>query len=383
MRPRSRKKDTIALERYKTQTNIQFGTTETKARIRKSNANIEANAMRRLRAGDHEGAIARMKDLNVEADVKEEMIRRMLNEGLYQEVNQILQTFEQLPTGEAIEATEELVKGLEEKIPVTFENTEGEEVTENIYNEFEFLDPETGRPLGGLNYRSRADLIVRARNQIKALKRFQVRQANELVRRAARGELGIVELEEAIDRGDVPEEMAKLLQRSIQQETKYQVDNAEQVQDIQDQMADMAGEGWFNRQEMSDKKYKELMGLIDGAEVTFDTKIQLFEQFLELKNHDFSNSHEQAGQFWGRDMSAREIQIREDLEGIYRQLLPEVGAREMGYLFFNQEKKIRDFFDAGERSLEEVEQFKKELEAEAYTQEVNRIMQTDAFDFGM
>jgi hypothetical protein len=125
---------------------------------------------------------------------------------------------------------------------------------------------------------------------------------------------------------------------------------------------------WYKRmigsRQPEDQEYQDIATLIGSARLNKETRLALFDKMLTLKLSDLADSEEEGSpERWSdRKVTDPERNLRSTLISEYRKIAPVTQESAMASLFFNQEQKIRDFFDkapGGKRTQEEIDAFFK------------------------
>jgi len=433
--------DTRSYQDYKAKLDTEYGLEESKATIRKSNSQIEANAQMKLRAGDYEGFVASMDHMDLFPDQREAKVRAGLEEGMYKTANNKLDTFRELPPSQAIAANKAFIAEIAAK----------DEKTGSFVN-YEY-------PRGGLSIGGRVNLQSLATAQIRAAERQMDTTGRRLVSELRLGRATTADVDAAIKSGEMDMETAKVISPDIAlavrehedrlaakdaavkaklqeqaqqreaslnrlrtqaldkgnlgmrdierqvalgeiaplqgaqlQEELTQASRAEMAmttgdsQIIQEKIRGGTVAKLFGRQP-SDAEYRDIQNSIIAAKLTQPSRLKLMEDLFTLKLADMADLQEEGsadGRWLDRKITAPERVFRKGMIDSYREMLPALGDTAAGDFLFNQEADIRAFFDtAGDkgRTDQEIRVFREEVLLPPLRTAAARLALKDAFDY--
>lgn len=418
--------DTMKFKEYRAQTGIEFGRSRDKAMIRQSNARLEANAQTKLRAGDYEGFVQAYDQMNLFPDQREEAVRQGLETGLYKIANNQLDAIREMPPAQSIKATEQFLQDLRAKDSdgrfQNFEFDRGglslggrvnlESIAQARVREAQRQMDVTGRRLTGEIRMGRAtsadvkaaldagELDVETARALapdfalaaeelagkKAAKAQEQAQQREKATDALRtdifkrGDAGMREIERQVALGEISPDQGEKLKAELAQSAR-----AEQAMEkgdyasISEKIKSRLASKLMGGPQPDDAEYRRIQGDIIAAKVTKETRLKLMGELFDLKLADLKDLQEEGpddGRWMDRDITPQERGLRVDLLKNYRDLMPALGDTLAGDLMFNQEAKIRTFFDSakgGQRTQAEIENF-------ARTQLLPEIQQAAGFE---
>jgi hypothetical protein len=402
-------KDTLQYQLYRSDFGIRARAEQDKAYVRQSNARLEANAEAKLRAGDYDGFVKSMDEMNLFADVKERKIRAGLEEGTYRIAGTQLDALRDLPPSKAIPAIQAFIAAVNEK------DAKGK------FKEYEF-------ERGGMSIGARQQLVTVAQGRIREQERAMAVNGRAIIADIRMGRADVTNLFDAVKAGELTPDVAKAImpevaqavdewdakltaradakaakeeaaKRRLQEQAQQQNAAAERlrsaalergkvgIRDIERQLAlgeitptqaeqlkeeliqasraevqmekgDYAmiaekirgglSAKMFGRQP-SDVEYQRIQADITGSKhLTKETRLKLMDELFTLKLADISDLQEEGpenGRWADRDITPQERALRRDLLGSYKKLLPALGDVTAGDLMFSQEARIRAFFD--------------------------------------
>lgn len=425
--------DSIRYKQYRAESGIRFKVETDKALIRQSNARLAANAEAKLRGGDYEGFIAAYDEMNLFPDQREAAIRRGLAEGLYKTANNQLDAIREMPLAEAIPAYREFVEALKEKGKdgkytnyefdrggmslggrVNLESIANARIREtqramDVFGRRLVADVRLGRATtadiqqalenGDIDQDTalalEPDLALaseelKARREAKAQALAQQQQnAAERLRREA------VETNKAnerdIDRqlalGEISPTQASQLKEELRQASRAeQADPLSDFGTIREEIRNEMGKKLlvFSGAQPDENRYRKIQNKIILAKVTKESRQKLVEELFDLKLADLDDLEEEHpdGRWKDRDITPTERAMRRNLIEAYRKQLPALGPTLAGDLMFNQEAKVREFFDtAKERTSAEVDAFVGRVLLPEIRQGAGFQLLSAAFDF--
>lgn len=384
-------------KQYRARVGVQLRGSQQKALIAKSNAQIETNAQARLRAGDYDGYVAQIDQMDLTTEQRESRVRDGLNQGLYHIASNNMDAIEALPMAERIAEYEAIKEELSAKDGDTYANYEFDR--------------------GGLSLGGRQKLISNANARIRATQRAMDTTSKALLRGLASGKNTLADVQEAMELGQIDEATAKafapqmeaaqserklaeaekrkasterLRKRLLEkkdaglmeidrqiatgeitrvegEQLKTQLAQAslrEQVaapeySSIKERIDGGFGAKMFGRQP-SDAEYQSILEDITEADLTQTSRYDLMDRFLNMKLADIGDLEEegQSGRWGDRDITPAERDLRKTLIARYKTLLPNMGVGLAGDLLFNQESEIRSFFDMNPKATpQQVESF--------------------------
>ena len=403
--------DTLKAKEYQSQTGIHFRAAQDKAMIRQSNARLEANAQTKLRAGDYEGFVQAYDQMNMFPDQREDAVRRGLEEGTYKIANNQLDAIRDMPPAQAIRATEQFMASLKEKTDDgRFQNYEFdrgglslggrvnlESIAQARVREAQRTMDVTGRRIVGelrVGRATTADVkaamdageldvetaralapdIALANEELTAKKAAKAQAVAQGQEKAAdvlrgdifrRGEAGVREIDRQVALGEIsPDQGAKLKAELAQSSRAEQAMEKGDYTVISEKIRSRMASKMMGRNQPDDADYRRLQGDIISSKVTKETRMKLMDELFQLKLADLNDLQEEGpddGRWMDRDITPQERGLRRDLVENYRAMMPALGDSLAGDLMFNQEAKIRTFFDTakGGRTQAEVETFTK------------------------
>lgn len=420
-RPRLIKADDRSYSDYRTRIDTTYGIDEAKGMIRKSNAKIQANAEMKLRSGDHAGFVASVEQMNLFPDQKEQMIRTGLEEGMYKTANNELDGLGNIPPGQVVPFYQQFLTELNLKDEKTgrftkYEFEQGglslagrvnlQSIAEARIREAErksdtnakqivtairagrateadvsaalkagAIDRQTAAAIApdvALAEEVAAERINRRQEvaQAKAENKAQQMAAttDSLRKRALeKGDVSIRDIDKQLALGEVnPEQADQLKAELVQAARREQTTAAGAYEEISKKIHGGFSDKLFGRQPTEDQ-YRKLHAQINNAGLTKESRMKLVSDLMDLKLADMADLQEEGpknGKWLDRDISAPERAMRRTMIGEYKKLLPAMGNTLAGDIMFNQEARIRSFFDTAPgkdgRSQAEIEKFMKE-----------------------
>jgi len=339
--------DKLRMQQWEAQSAARFRVVQNKALISKANAQIEGLAQLKLRQGDHEGFLQEMEKLDATPEQKEQKIRRGLEEGLYNMGEIELYS---LPEDEDL-------------INEYIENLTATDKDGNYLN----MEVE-GR--GGISWGGRTQLEKMAKARIRTIHRNQTSTAVKLSRDLEKGDAGELDIDNAIFNKEISKDDGEALKTVIKAQTEFEkftetdaYGDKTEYKAIKDDMAPWMVLAWTGQvRQPYDGKYKEILDSIVTSDLTRDSKIQLMNDYFDLKASDLSDMQEEGtGWIFDRDITPPEQEMRTNLIETYRELLPRYGALSVGQMSMNHEKMIRQFFDNNPKATyEDVQAFLKD-----------------------
>lgn len=419
-RPRLIKADERGYADYRARIDTQYGIEEVKGSLRKSNAKLKANAEMKLRAGDYDGFVTGIEAMNLFPDQKEAMIRSGLEEGMYKTANNQLDSLADIPPGQAVPfylqfITELKAKG-EDGRYLKYEFEKGglslggrvnlESIAAARIREAERKIDSSAKQIvtairagrgtvADVQEAVRTGIIDKATAaaiapdvvlaQEVADERIARRQAVEQAKAENKAQQMAAMTErlrtQAVERGDVslrdiarnvalgeitPQQGEQLSAELVQAARREQTTAAGAYEEIAKEIHGGFAAKMFGRQP-SDDDYRKLQARINNAQLTKESRMKLVSDLMDLKLADMADLQEEGpanGRWLDRSISAPERSLRRDMVEEYRKLLPAMGDVLAGDVMFNQEAKIRAFFDTAPgkdgRTRQEIEKFMKD-----------------------
>lgn len=420
-RPRLIKADERSYADYRTKIDTTYGIDEAKGMIRKSNAKLQANAELKLRSGDHQGFVQSIEKMSLFPDQKEQMIRTGLEEGMYKIANNELDSLANIPPGQVVPFYQQFLAELNLKDDKTgrfskYEFDQGglslagrvnlQSIAEARIREAERKSDTNGKQIvtairagratdadvsaalkaGAIDAETAAaiapdvalaaevaqDRINRRQEVAKAKaenKAQQMAATTDSLRKRAmeRGDVSLRDIERQLALGEVNKEQADQLKAElIQTARREQTTAAGAFEVLSKEIHGGFASKLFGRQP-SEEQYRKLQSSINNAALTKESRMKLVSDLMDLKLADMADLQEEGasnGKWLDRDISAPERAMRKTMIGEYRKLLPAMGDTLAGDIMFNQEARIRSFFDTAAdkngRTQAEIEKFMKE-----------------------
>jgi hypothetical protein len=425
---------------YRAKLDTEYGLEQEKATIRKANAQMEANGASKLRAGDYEGFVSAIDQMDLFPDQREAKIRAGLEEGMYKQANNRLDSVRELPPTQAIAESRAFIADLKARgEDGRFANYEyprgglsiggrvnlesianarireaerqmdtvgrrlvseirlGRATTADVADAIKagLMDEETAQAIApdlGLAAQERADRVQAKDDAEKkaAQEAAQQREAslNRLRAQAMdRGTVGLRDVERQVALGNIaPEQGAQLQEELTQTARAEQAMTTGDYDLIQRKIRGGTIAKLFGRQP-SDAEYKDIQNAIIASKLTKETRLKLMEDVFTLKLADMADLEEEgtkAGRWLDRKIAPAERSLRKGVMDTYKTLLPALGDTLAGDLLFNQEARIRSFFDsAGEkgRTDGEIKAFTNDVLMPEIQQAAGFQALKDAFDF--
>jgi len=403
-------RDTLQYSVFRNEVGIKFRAEQDKATVRQANARLESNAEAKLRAGDYDGFVKSIDQMNLFPEAKERKIRQGIEEGMYRVANGQLDALRDLPPSQAIPAIEAFVAAVNKK------GADGK------FKEYEF-------ERGGMSVGARQQLVTVAQGRIREKERAMAVNGRAIIANIRMGRADVTNVLDAVKAGEMTPEVAKAImpevamavdewdvkvankqaaadakveaeKRRKQEQAQQQAGTTERlrvaalergkvgIRDIERQLAlgeigpaqadqlkeeliqasraevqmekgdyrliaDKIRGGMsakmFGRQP-SDVEYQRIQASIAGSKtLTKETRLKLMDEFFTMKLADISDLQEEGpenGRWADRDITPPERSLRRDLLGEYKKLLPALGDVTAGDLMFSQEARIRSFFDS-------------------------------------
>jgi len=403
-------RDTLQYSVFRNEVGIKFRAEQDKATVRQANARLESNAEAKLRAGDYDGFVKSIDQMNLFPEAKERKIRQGIEEGMYRVANGQLDALRDLPPSQAIPAIEAFVAAVNEKdASGKFKEYEFERggmsigarqqlvtVAQGRIREQERAMAVNGRAIVANIRMGRADVTnvldavkageltpdvakaimpevamavdewemkvagkqAAADAKVEADKRRKQEQAQqqagttERLRVAAleRGKVGIRDIDRQLALGEISPAQADQLKEELIQASRAEVQMEKgDYRLISDKIRGGMSAKMFGRQP-SDVEYQRIQASIAGSKtLTKETRLKLMDEFFTMKLADISDLQEEGpenGRWADRDITPPERSLRRDLLGEYKKLLPALGDVTAGDLMFSQEARIRSFFDS-------------------------------------
>lgn len=432
--------DTTSYQDYRAKADTEFGLEQAKASIRKANGQIEANAQLKLRSGDYQGFVASMDQMDLYPDQREAKIRAGLEEGLYKTANNRLDAVRELPPKASIVESKAFIADLTAKEESgRYSNYEyprgglslgGRVNLISIANarirEAERQMDTTGRRLVSelrlgrataadvssavesgemdlatatalapdiaLAVREHEDRLAVKDAAAKAKLQEQAQQRENSLNRLRvqamdKGTVGLRDVERQVALGEIAPSQGAQLQEELVQASRAEIAmTTGDYKLIQDKIRGGTVAKLFGAQP-SDEDYRQIQNAIIAAKLTKETRLHLMEDLFTLKLADMADLQEEGakdGRWLDRKITAPERTLRKDVIGSYRQMLPALGDTLAGDLLFNQEARIRSFFDsAGSkgRTDGEIKAFQQDVLLPEIQKAAGYRALKDAFDF--
>jgi hypothetical protein len=388
---------------YRAKLDTEYGLEESKAVMRQANGRMEANAQMKLRAGDYEGFIASMDQMDLFPDQREAKIRAGLEEGTYKTANNQLDSLHDLPPANSITATKNFIADLNAKDEKTgryinFEYDRGglsiggrvnlTSIANARIREAERQMDVTGRRLvselrlgrattsdvdaavkdGSLTMeeakvlspdialavREHDDRLAAKDAAVKAHLQEQAQQREASLSRlrvqaVEKGNIGFRDIERQVALGEITAVQGAQLQEELGQASRAEIamDKGD-FQIIQQRIRGGTMSKMFGRQP-SESEYRDIQNAIIAAKLTKESRMGLMQDLYTMKLADMSDLQEEGptGRWLDREITAPERNLRKNMIDSYKQMLPALGDTLAGDLLFNQESKIRAFFETG------------------------------------
>jgi hypothetical protein len=182
-----------------------------------------------------------------------------------------------------------------------------------------------------------------------------------------RGKVGLRDIDKQLALGEITPDQADQLKEELVQASRAEVQMEKgDYRTISDKIRGGLVAKLFGRQP-SDKEYQQIQTLILASRKTLtkETRLKLVDELLTMKLADISDLQEEGpdnGRWADRDITPQERDLRRNMIGEYKKLLPALGDITAGDLMFSQESRIRAFFDTAKtpRTPAEIEKFTKE-----------------------
>jgi hypothetical protein len=408
-------------QEYRTRIDTQFGVDEVKGTIRKANAKLQANGENKLRQGDYAGFMAAIDSMSLFPDQREAMIRDGLESGMYKTAINELDALRNVPAGKVVPILEQyraelLAKDEKTGVFLKYEFPRGglslggrvniQSIVEARIREAQHAMDVKGRNLVTAIRAGRAtdadvmaavesgeidritardiapDVVLaqevaqdrvdrrRAADEAKKLNQAQQQAAKvDSLRKKAleAGEIGLREIDRQIGLGEITAEQGDQLKAELGQAARREQETEDSDYDIISRNI----HGKYAKKlfgllpgQAKDAEYRKIQAQINTAKLTKESRLKLVGELFDLKLADMEDLEEEGpanGSWLDREISPTERALRRTMIGEYRKLLPALGDTLAGDLLFNQEPKIRAFFDTAEkgRSQQEIEKFLK------------------------
>lgn len=415
------KADDRSYQEYRSRIDTTYGIDEAKGMMRKSNAKIMANGEMKLRSGDYEGFVRSVETMNLFPDQKEETIRRGLEEGMYKTANNQLDGLRDIPPGQVIPFYQQFLAELNAKDEKTgrflkYEFDQGglslggrvnlESIANARIREAERAMDTAGKSIvtairagrateadvsdalksGAIDRQTAAaiapdvvlaqevaaDRVARRQAVDDAKKENAAQQmaatAERLRRQAVeKGDVSILDIDKALALGEIAQPQAEKLRAELTQAARREQTTTDSpYESISKEIHGGFASKLFGRQP-SEAEYRKLQAKINNAGLTKESRLKLVGELMDLKLADMADLQEEGpknGKWLDRDITAPERAMRKTMLDEYRKLLPALGDTLAGDLMFNQEARIRAFFDTAPskegRPRAEIEKFVKE-----------------------
>jgi hypothetical protein len=408
-------------QEYRTRIDTQFGVDEVKGTIRKANAKLQANGENKLRQGDYAGFMAAIDSMSLFPDQREAMIRDGLESGMYKAATNELDALRNVPAGKVVPMLEQYRAELTARDEKTgsflkYEFPRGglslggrvniQSIVEARIREAQHAMDVKGRNLVTAIRAGRAtdadvmaaveagqidravardiapDVVLaqemaqdrvdrrRAADETKKLNQAQQQAAkvDSLRKKAVEaGEIGLREIDRQVGLGEITLEQGDQLKAELGQAARREQETEDSDYDIISRNI----HGKYAKKlfgllpgQAKDAEYRKIQAQINTAKLTKESRLKLVGELFDLKLADMADLEEEGpanGSWLDREISPTERALRRTMIGEYRKLLPALGDTLAGDLLFNQEPKIRAFFDTAEkgRSQQEIEKFLK------------------------
>ena len=415
------KADDRSYQEYRARIDTTYGIDEAKGMMRKSNAKIMANGEMKLRSGDYEGFVRSVESMNLFPDQKEETIRRGLEEGMYKTANNQLDGLRDIPPGQVIPFYQQFLVELNAKDEKTgrflkYEFDQGglslggrvnlESIANARIREAQRAMDTAGKGIvtairagrateadvsealksGAIDRQTAAaiapdvvlaqevaaDRVARRQAVDQAKKENEAQQmaatAERLRKQAVeKGDVSVLDIDKALALGEIAQPQAEQLKAELMQAARReQTTEDSPYEAISKEIHGGFTAKLFGRQP-SDAEYRKLQAKINNAGLTKESRLKLVGELMDLKMADMADLQEEGpanGKWLDRSITAPERAMRKTMLDEYRKLLPALGDTLAGDLMFNQEARIRAFFDTAPgkdgRPRAEIEKFVKE-----------------------
>lgn len=406
---------------YRTKIDTTYGIDEAKGMLRKANAKIQANGEMKLRAGDYNGFVDAIEQMNLFPDQKEATIRQGLEEGMYKTANNELDSFRDIPAGQVLPFYQGFIDQLTARDKTTgrFEKYEfekgglslgGRVNLEAIANarirEAERSMDTAGKQIvtairagrateadvsdalksGAIDRQTAAaiapDVVLASEVAQERIARRQAvddsKKENATQQRAAtaerirkqaldKGDVSIMDIEKQLALGEIDNPQAEQLKAELIQAARREQTTADSPFETISKKIHGGFTGKLFGVQPSEGDYRKLQAQINNAGLTKESRLKLVGELMDLKLADMADLQEEGpanGRWLDRDISAPERAMRKTMIDEYRKLLPALGDTLAGDLMFNQEARIRAFFDNAPskegRPRAEIDKFVKE-----------------------
>jgi hypothetical protein len=397
---------------YRAESSIHFSKEQNKALVRQSNARLEANAETKLRAGDYEGFVEQYDKMNLFPDQREAKIRAGLEQGTYKIAANQMDAIQELPPAQQVTALAAYLTDLKDRgEDGRFKNYEYERgglslggrvnlesvANARIREANRAMDANGRRIVGNLRTgratsadvqaavatgeisedvaRILAPDIALAQEEVatkkaakaEALARSQETALEGVKRDVARGAAAGRDIEREVALGKISPEQGRQAIAELEQTARMEQSlEASDYTAVSKRIQSLLSKKLFGGPQPDDAVYRRLQNDIVGAKVTKESRMKLMDELFQLKLADINDLEEEGpddGRWSDRTISSPERQLRRDVIGVYRNLLPALGDSLAGSLLMNQESKIRTFFDTGtggQRTQAEIDKFAKE-----------------------
>jgi hypothetical protein len=237
------------------------------------------------------------------------------------------------------------------------------------------IDIETAKVLSpdiALAVQEHADRVAAKDDRLKAHLQEQAQQREASLNRlrvqaVEKGNIGLRDIERQVALGEITAVQGAQLQEELSQASRSEIAMEKgDFQIIEEKIRGGTVAKLFGRQP-DDAEYRDIQNAIIAAKLTKETRLRLMEDLMTMKLADMADLQEEgssSGRWLDRDITPKERSMRKDVIDVYRQNLPALGDALAGDLLFNQEAKIRSFFDtAGDkgRTDAEIKLFKEEV----------------------
>lgn len=333
--PIVRDTDELKYQDWLNRNRVSFSVQLNRGFINSANAQIEALAQQYLRNGDYDRFKAAMQELNVTDEQRDRMLRRGLDEGLYNLGDLQIQNLNDT------ESLEQYIDWIQEKDEA------------GNYVNMEFED-------GGISYGARTQLVRLANYKILQIERRKLATEQSLLPDIAKGLVGQRDIEKLEAQGQITPEFAEFQKNLLELKSEAQTATKDIEGDkttyklIQDMMAPNWVQAILGQTpELSDRQYRHIYQSIENSGLLRDTKLDLARQLLQLKTADLDDGEEETDNWRDRKIGPVERGVRQELLENYRQLLPDLGVITTGLMMQKHEQLLREYFESNPKATPE------------------------------
>ncbi len=426
--------DTIANEEFWTRTDIGVRMKMNQGMIRKSNAQIKAQADAELRAGNYQGFKDGIEQMNLTEEQRTKTLSEGLEQGLYNIASNQMDAIEEETLADQISGYETFIDN------VTAKDEDGR------FTEYEESDEE-GTPLGGMSLGGRTRLQSIANARLRQARKQVASNGRLLLRDITAGRKTQFDVDQALASGEITQDVVDLLQPDLEAAEQYAKDKAAQdlleegvratsraatdekaalngtigADEIQAKVvageyteeqgntiiARMNARTQFQRTDETsdyfkinekilakyggnltsgnpqpdDKTYQTMLDNIKEADLTMENRMDLAEKFLAMRSTDLKDLEEEGtGWFFDRAFTPQEKNARREFIDTVAENIGVLGPVAAGELMLSTDLEIRQWFISNPKANPgQIKEYVESLKQRAGEQAADSLFE----DFGM